>query len=240
MKVESDGLSLTFGHTSMTIFPQLAHKPSFQPTFLFKKEKEINFGWKEVACGKESWALACWDFLLDERFFLLWEKEKLIQRKSQRGQRGKDVSNPDQARDKRIGARSAWFLGLDTSSFPWSCRKMNIGVAVRHMESFSFGKENKRWRKRKRQMKNGRGSSAGLFFLSFLVVPQRKGRAQLRKGKISWWATAMRFPLDELFFFPKKKKPLIQKEIFSWPGRRKTNGTAWKLGRIQTTEGRFH
>jgi|TARA_B110000114_G_C14881565_1_gene312961 hypothetical protein len=47
MKVESDGLSLTFGHTSMTIFPQLAHKPSFQPTFLFKKEKEINFGWKK-------------------------------------------------------------------------------------------------------------------------------------------------------------------------------------------------
>ena len=54
MKVESDGLSLTFGHTSMTIFPQLAHKPSFQPTFLFKKEKEINFGWKEVACGEKS------------------------------------------------------------------------------------------------------------------------------------------------------------------------------------------
>ena len=25
----------------------------------------------------------------------------------------------------------------------------------------------------------------------------------------------LRFPLDELFFFPKKKKPLIQKEKFS-------------------------
>lgn len=56
MKVESDGLSLTFGHTSMTIFPQLAHKPSFQPTFLFKKEKEINFGWKKWFVAW-SWAL---------------------------------------------------------------------------------------------------------------------------------------------------------------------------------------
>ena len=77
MKVESDGLSLTFGHTSMTIFPQLAHKPSFQPTFLFKKEKEINFGWKKWFVAW-SWALRTFNFFSTSAndYFLLKRKQK--------------------------------------------------------------------------------------------------------------------------------------------------------------------